>query len=53
MNNIASEKSKPIIKSSQFGKDKDRIEEVSERSIVSGATSNQQSPRENPRGSHM
>ena len=53
MNNIANEKSVPISKSGLFGQDKDRIEEVSERSIVSGATSNQQSPNDNVRGSHM
>ena len=45
MNNIANDKSKSISKSGLFAKDNNRIEEVSERSAISGNTSRQLSKR--------
>ena len=54
MSNIANEKSMPISKTGLFGKD--RIDEVSERSAVTGQTTGQNSPVSivrNMKESHM
>ena len=51
MSNIANEKSVPLSQTGLFGKDKDRIEEVSERSGNTGqTTTGQNSPEEMIRG---
>jgi len=54
MSNIANEKSVPLSKTGLFGKD--RIDEVSERSAITGQTTGQNSPVEiirNMKESHM